>query len=473
MSRPHLQYLSVDDLVAQAGGDPWSVDESLQAGSPAQINFLAQAFHDAAGSATAAEGAFRTAGEHFAQYNRENGEQPINNAAEVARVKDQLHATNERLGRIAADLAGIAAALAQARAASQANVTALNANLMVLDARIGGYLNQGRNHDAEIEQARQLALADTETALHNATTIRSGYSQQLRKALAALQGTDGYDAGEAVRRYGAEQEPAASTDEGQRDGTPANGRAARDQPTPAAGAAPAGADGGAGGNGDIAGGNASRAPEGGAGQGADGGSGAEPPWLAPGTPVMTRPLGPPPAPSKPTAIDGKWGNVGDGLSAAGSRANAPWVRPDLPAFAPGGSPTPAVPGGIPVSQAMDSVGKFGKHLGVAGNVFTGVNGVMEIQHDVDNGVPLSTALVDVVPKTAGDIAGGLVGAGLGAQTGAEIGAVVGTFFGPGPGTAIGAVLGAGTGAVVGGFVGSEFGKGVGEGISDVWRGLFG
>ncbi|BBZ22003.1 hypothetical protein [Mycolicibacter hiberniae] len=464
MSRPHLQYLSVDDLVAQAGGDPWSIDESLQAGSPAQINFLAQAFHTAAGSATAAEGAFRTAGEHFAQYNRENGEQPINNAAQVARVKDELHATNEQLGRIAADLAGIAAALAQARAASQAN-TALNANLIVLDARIGGCLSQGQNHDAEIAQARRLALADTETALHNATTIRSGYSQHLRKALAALQDTGGYDAGAAVRRYSAEGQPAAGTDEGQRDGTSANGRAAGDEPTPAADAAPAGADGGAGG--------APRTPEGGATQGVDGGPGAEPPWLAPGTPVMTRPLGPPPAPSKAAEIEGKWGNVGDGLSAAGSQAKAPWVRPDLPAFAPGGTPTPAVPGGVPVSQAMDSAEKFGKRLGVAGNLVTAVNGVTEFNNDLDNGVPWTTAAVDVVPKTVGDITGGLVGAGLGAETGAQLGAVVGTFFGPGPGTAIGAVLGAGAGAAVGGFVGSEFGKDVGEGISNVWHGLVG
>ncbi|BBY34489.1 hypothetical protein BST33_10770 [Mycolicibacter minnesotensis] len=187
---------------------------------------------------------------------------------------------------------------------------------------------------------------------------------------------------------------------------------------------------------------------------------------------MTRPAGPPPAPAKPTEIDGKWGNVGDGLAAAGGQGNTAWVRPDLPAFAPGGSPSPAIPGGVPVSQAMEGVETLGKRLGFVGNVITGANGIMEIQNDVNNGASLSTALVDVVPKTVGDVTGGLVGAGLGAQTGAEVGAVVGTFFGPGPGTAIGAVLGAGTGAVVGGLVGSEFGKNVGEGISDVWHGLF-
>lgn len=73
MSPPSLQYLRIGDLVAAADGDPWAVDDSLQAGSPTQINFLAQAFHSAAGSATAAEETFRTAQQHFEQYNRENG----------------------------------------------------------------------------------------------------------------------------------------------------------------------------------------------------------------------------------------------------------------------------------------------------------------------------------------------------------------------------------------------------------------
>lgn len=456
MSRPSLQHLQIADLIAHAGGDPWAVDDSLQAGSPTQINFLAQAFHQAAGSATAAEQTFQTAQQHFQQYNRENGEQPINNGAEVQRVKDGLHATNQQLGQIAADLETIAGNLAQARAASQANMTALNANLLVLDAQIGVYLSQasqGQNHDADIAQARQLANNDTATALHNATVIRDTYSKSLQEALTNLRVKDGYRPD--IRNYDAENQPAGA-DGGAGAGGPTNG-------TPDG---RPGADGGAGGAGsgpgmsDATGGN--------------GAAGVIAPWLAPGTPVMTRPGGPLAPPSQPTQINGKWGNVGDGLAAAGGQANAPWARPDLPGFAPGGSPNPAIPGGgVPMPQAMESVEKFGKRLGFVGNVITGANGVMEIQNDVNNGVPLSTALVDVVPKTAGDITGGLVGAGLGAETGAEIGAVVGTFFGPGPGTAIGAVLGAGTGAVVGGLVGSEFGKEVGEGISNVWHGLFG
>lgn len=211
MSRPTLQYLQIADFIAGAGGDPWAVDDSLQSGSPTQINFLAQAFHQAAGSATAAEETFRVAEQHFGQYNRENGEQPINNGAEVRRVKDGLHATNAQLGQIAADLEAIAAALAQARAASQTNITALNANLEGLDARIGHYLdleNEGYNCDTEIIQCCQLAKDDTVTALHNGTVIRNTYSKTLQQALTNLRVKDGYDPGVEVRKLDADA-PAA------------------------------------------------------------------------------------------------------------------------------------------------------------------------------------------------------------------------------------------------------------------------
>lgn len=57
MSRPSLHYLQIAELIAHAGGDPWAVDDSLQAGSPTQIK------------------------QHFQHYNRENGQQPINNGA--------------------------------------------------------------------------------------------------------------------------------------------------------------------------------------------------------------------------------------------------------------------------------------------------------------------------------------------------------------------------------------------------------
>lgn len=213
MTRPYLEHLHVEDLIGHAGGDPWAVDDGLQAGSPTQINFLAQAFHQAAGSATAAEETFRTAEQHFQQYNRENGEQPINNGAEVQRVKSGLHATKEQLGQVAADLERIAGALAEARATSKENIAALNGNLRGLDALIDYYLQleyEGYDYAAQITQCRQQAMDDTATALHNVTVIRKNYSKTLEQALTNLRAKNSYQPDDTLRRFDAAEHSARS-----------------------------------------------------------------------------------------------------------------------------------------------------------------------------------------------------------------------------------------------------------------------
>lgn len=215
MSRPSLRYLGLGDLVAAAGGDPWVVDDSVQAGSPTQINFLAQAFHSAAGSSTAAEETFRTARQHFGQYNRENGEQPINNGAEVQRVKEGLHATNQQLGQIAADLETIAAALAQARQSCSAQIEALNANLRGYDEFLADYNTRylayqlhGDDVDALIEKCWDGAIADTRTVLSNVMLLRGAYSKTLQAALTNLQVKGGYVPDVVVRSFEAGEAPA-------------------------------------------------------------------------------------------------------------------------------------------------------------------------------------------------------------------------------------------------------------------------
>ncbi|WP_125079113.1 TNT domain-containing protein [Mycobacterium sp. P7213] len=221
MSRPSLQHLGLGDLVAAAGGDPWAVDDGVQAGSPAQINFLAQAFHSAAGSSTAAEEAFRTAQQHFEQYNRENGEQPINNSAEVQRVKDGLRASNQQLGQIAADLETIAAALAQARQRCDEQIEALNANLRGYDEYLADYNTHylaytlhGDDVDGLIEKCWDGAITDTRTVLSNVTLIRGGYAKVLQSALTNLRVKDGYDPGVVARSFEADRDVPA-------DGVPA------------------------------------------------------------------------------------------------------------------------------------------------------------------------------------------------------------------------------------------------------------
>ena len=45
-----LRHISIAQLIAEAGGNPWTINTSLQSGGPAQISDLAQAFRDASGT---------------------------------------------------------------------------------------------------------------------------------------------------------------------------------------------------------------------------------------------------------------------------------------------------------------------------------------------------------------------------------------------------------------------------------------
>jgi hypothetical protein len=209
MSRPQLQYISIQELIGGAGGDPWAIDDSLQAGRPAQINFLAQAFHQAGSSTKEAQAAFQDAEQHFQAYYRDNGEHPINDSAEVQRVKNGLHGSHERLGQIAADLETVAANLAEAQQSSRGGIEALNANLKTYDEWIGYYmsLEQSGTLDDEgiqecedyIDQCCDDAIADTQATLQNVAGARDDYSQKLEHALQHLRVDDGYDPDVVVR----------------------------------------------------------------------------------------------------------------------------------------------------------------------------------------------------------------------------------------------------------------------------------
>lgn len=88
-----LRYISVAALIAEAGGDPWAVNQSLQAGSPFQIAQLAEAFLKAGRCTAEATNAFDQARSRFdAAWNHQNGDHPINGSAEVQRVTKSLGA---------------------------------------------------------------------------------------------------------------------------------------------------------------------------------------------------------------------------------------------------------------------------------------------------------------------------------------------------------------------------------------------
>jgi hypothetical protein len=141
-----LRYISIPALIAEAGGDPWAINRSLQAGRPAQIANLAEAFH-AAGRCTAeANTSFAQARQRFdAAWNHENGDHPINDSAEVQRATKTLGAQSLQIPKIGVDLENIAAALAEAQKTAAGQIAMLEGQLQQLDDFIGQAVEMEKN----------------------------------------------------------------------------------------------------------------------------------------------------------------------------------------------------------------------------------------------------------------------------------------------------------------------------------------
>jgi hypothetical protein len=191
----HLRYISIPLLIAEAGGDPWKINQSLQAGRPAQISDLAEAFHAAGRCTTESTKAFEEARRRFeAAWNRENGEHPINDSAEVQRVTKLLGAQSLQLPKIGADLENIAAALAEAQKAAAGRVAALETQLQTLDNMIGQAINMEKDPNlsaadrdalnAFITTCEDDAIRDTKAALGDLHSARDTYTQSLHQAQA-------------------------------------------------------------------------------------------------------------------------------------------------------------------------------------------------------------------------------------------------------------------------------------------------
>jgi pimeloyl-ACP methyl ester carboxylesterase len=198
-----LRYISNPHLIAEAGGDPWAINESLQAGRPAQISNLAQAFHDAGRCTAESSTAFDEARRRFeASWNRVNGEHPINDLAEVQRAIQSLGAQSLQLPKIGVDLETIAAALARAQRTGAGLIATLESRLQQFDNQLGQALDLETDTeftvadrsalDALIRALEQQAIDDTKWTLNQLHSVRSGYSDCLRRSLTILR-TDGYD----------------------------------------------------------------------------------------------------------------------------------------------------------------------------------------------------------------------------------------------------------------------------------------
>lgn len=210
-----LKHLSIAELVAGAGGDPWEVNRTLQAGQPGQISNLANAFHAARRSTAEAEHAFELARNRFdAAWNHQNGDHPINDSAEVQRTAQALGAQSEQLPKIGADLENIAAALAEAQKTGAAEIATLEGQLEQLDHMIDLAMLDLQDHpDAASQQElhaiiralKAAAVGDTKDALDQLHATRDNYSNSLRHAQTNL-ANDGYDPGRVLGVDGHEAE---------------------------------------------------------------------------------------------------------------------------------------------------------------------------------------------------------------------------------------------------------------------------
>ncbi|VBA45022.1 hypothetical protein LAUMK13_05320 [Mycobacterium innocens] len=141
-----LRYIRIPLLIAEAGGGPWAINNSLQFGRPAQISALGQAFHDAGRCTAEADAAFADARRRFeAAWNREDGDHPINDSAGVQRLIQSLGAQSLQLPKIGADLENVAAALTEAQRSAVGQISTSEAHLQQLDNQIGQTLELEKN----------------------------------------------------------------------------------------------------------------------------------------------------------------------------------------------------------------------------------------------------------------------------------------------------------------------------------------
>jgi hypothetical protein len=220
----HLRYISKAALIAAAGGDPWAINQSLQDGRPAQISALAAAFHGAGRSTAEADATFDQARRRFeAAWTHENGENPINDSAEVQRTAQALGAQSEQLPKIGAHLEEVAAALAEAQKGGKATIAGLESSLQELDDMIGQAVDMEKDPklttddrnalNAFINTCEDDAVEVTKRALDHLHSIRNGYSQILQKGQSNL-ATDGYD---PARVWGVDGHEAETPESAERD----------------------------------------------------------------------------------------------------------------------------------------------------------------------------------------------------------------------------------------------------------------
>ncbi|MGB3480746.1 MAG: hypothetical protein WBB07_00835 [Mycobacterium sp.] len=138
---------------------------------------------------------FSRARNRFEQsWNRENGDNPINDSAEVQRATEALKLSREQLTRVGVDLQNIAASLAEAQRSCAQTISWLESRLQDMDDAISRTISEtGLTIDElDISAMEGLAAADVREAWRAVHNARDTYSGHLTRSMIDMQ-AEGYN----------------------------------------------------------------------------------------------------------------------------------------------------------------------------------------------------------------------------------------------------------------------------------------
>ena len=205
-----LKHLGIPELIGAAGGDPWKINETIQAGSPGEISELATSFRTAGVCFTETDEEFLQAKKRFDEaWDRDDPAHPINDAEEVRRATQWLKLSKQQMAQVAADLQNIAATLAEAQRSGHTSIALLEGQLQRIDDLIEAELQAAIAAGEQLDwsELKRAAVDATKQSRNEMTAVRDAYGAKLDEAELEMV-ADGYDT-DAIEGAEGEGEPSA------------------------------------------------------------------------------------------------------------------------------------------------------------------------------------------------------------------------------------------------------------------------
>ena len=191
---PQLAYLSVQELIGAAGGDPWHIDDTLQAGAPGEISELAQSFYDAGVSMTQTSESQRGQKRFQAAWDGDDPAHPINDSVQVQHASQTMKSNREALTRVGVDLQHVAASLAETQRSGHISIGNLNSRLVQIDKTIAAEIPKAQVDGVALDWSalKTAAIDTTRYSLGDLTAVRNAYGSALGHARVEM-AAEGYD----------------------------------------------------------------------------------------------------------------------------------------------------------------------------------------------------------------------------------------------------------------------------------------